>query len=377
MEFLKSKSMKHTLSLILIFHFVQNYAQDAAIAYIDAFAPIAIQEMERSGIPASIKLAQALLESNYGRSEMAMNANNHFGIKCGGDWKGQSYFREDDDKDHRGRIIESCFRVYSNPEESFMAHSDFLRNNGKSSRYDFLFDYDPRDYKKWAHGLKKAGYATDPNYSKKLINLIEKYELYTFDDMGSNHPDYVSFEPANQKRDQQESRILNDKNVNADFVNNNIPEDKYYNGVRVYLTNGNESIQDISELYGVDVAALMKYNDNIDSPYATLNPKSRVYLEKKNLSFQGKKKFHEVRQGEFMAEIAQHYAIDLEALYIRNRMPFGSEPVPGELIQLKGLLRTGKKPEIRKKKNTSLADKSRFVEETVEYIFTPKHADKK
>ena len=129
--------MKQTLSLILILNFFKVYSQDAAAAYIDAFAPIAVQEMERTGIPASIKLAQALLESNYGRSEMAINANNHFGIKCGSEWDGHSYFREDDDKDHRGRLIESCFRVNGSPEESFMAHSEFLKNNGKSSRYDF------------------------------------------------------------------------------------------------------------------------------------------------------------------------------------------------------------------------------------------------
>lgn len=364
------------INLLTIVIINSIYGQDPALSYIDAFAPIAVQEMERTGIPASIKLAQALLESNFGRSELATTANNHFGIKCSGDYNGKSYYREDDDRDHRGRLVESCFRSYTNAEASFIAHSDFLTNNGRSSRYNFLFDYPSDDYKKWAHGLKAAGYATDPHYSQKLINLIEKYELHYFDGMANSNTNYLASESPNKRKGPIGSRILNDENVSPSHMNKTLPDYKTHNGVKMYLTTGNESINDISNMFDIDIASLVYFNDFGGSPYDKINPKSRIYLQKKNKSFQGKKKFHQVREGERMKDISEQYAIDLDALYIKNRIPFGSEPVPGETIQLKGLLRTGKKPEITKKGRTNLTEKSRFVEETVEYIFAPKNATK-
>lgn len=373
--------MKNVLLLTFVTlsaHLVE--AQDAVKYYVNTMAPIAIVEMERTGIPASIKLAQGVLESNSGRSAMALTANNHFGIKCGNSWNGQVYYRKDDDKDHRGRLIESCFRTYNTVEDSYVAHSDFLMNNGKSSRYEFLFEYDNTDYKRWAKGLSKAGYATDPKYPQKLINLIEKYELYRYDDMGSAHNDHIVFESSDQKKPSvvktSGGRILNDKNARNSSGIKNIPRYKYHNDVKMVLTSGSESLDGIASHYNLDVAALMNYNDLDLSPYEPLPAKSRIYIEKKKLSYKGKRKFHQIREGERMKHIAQQYAIDLEALYIRNRMPFGSEPRPGERIQLKGLLRTGKRPKLSSKGKSSIAEKSRFVEETVEYIFTPKHADR-
>lgn len=140
--------------------------------YIARYAPIAVSEMYRSGIPASITLAQGLLESRYGLSELAAKGNNHFGIKCH-DWKGKSMKVDDDRKGE-------CFRVYDSYEQSFRDHSDFLRYR---DRYKFLFDNDITDYKAWAYGLKKAGYATDPAYPQKLIRLIEDYDLSRYDRM--------------------------------------------------------------------------------------------------------------------------------------------------------------------------------------------------
>lgn len=355
---------------------LQIQAQNAATAYIDAFSNIAIIEMQRTGVPASIKLAQGLLESNYGRSELSTATNNHFGIKCGNNWNGKSYFKEDDDKDHRGKLIESCFRVYDSPEESFIAHSDFLLNGGKQSRYNFLFEYKTQDYKRWANGLQKAGYATDSQYPDKLINLIEKYELYRYDDMGNAHNDYLAVESADQKKPSKGGRILNDRYVKPASKTQKTPDFKSNNDVKMVLSEGSESLKDIADEYAIDVAALMKYNEDIKSPYEPLSPKSRIYLEKKKIAYGGKTKFHKVREGEKMANIAQHYAIDLEALYIRNRMPFGSQPVPGEKIQLKGVIRTSKRPELISKNNLSIVEKSKFVEETVEYLFTSKHGDK-
>ena len=142
-------------------------------SYIDRWAPTAVREMYRSGVPASITLAQGILESRSGLSALAAEGNNHFGIKCHKDWKGKT-MRVDDDR--KGE----CFRVYDTAEESFMDHSDFLRY---WDRYKFLFDFDTKDYESWAYGLKKAGYATDPAYPQKLIEIIEEYNLSRFDSM--------------------------------------------------------------------------------------------------------------------------------------------------------------------------------------------------
>lgn len=138
--------------------------------YIDRFRSIAVQEMNTYGIPASITLAQGLLESGNGNGELAVVANNHFGIKCTSDWKGKSYFKNDDK-------INDCFRVYDNPESSFRDHSEFL----KRKRYAPLFELDKNDYEGWAKGLKAAGYATNPQYPQLLINLIKKYNLDQYD----------------------------------------------------------------------------------------------------------------------------------------------------------------------------------------------------
>ncbi|PIB38894.1 glucosaminidase domain-containing protein [Maribacter sp. 4G9] len=139
--------------------------------YIDTFSEIAQLEMKAYGIPASITLAQGLLESGYGKGELALKTNNHFGIKCHTGWEGDYDFHDDDAKGE-------CFRKYNHPMYSFRDHSIFLTTR---SRYAFLFDYKPTDYKTWAHGLRKAGYATDKRYPQKLIYLIEKHQLYTYD----------------------------------------------------------------------------------------------------------------------------------------------------------------------------------------------------
>jgi len=146
--------------------------------YIEQYKDIAIYEMHRTGIPASIKLAQGLLESQAGFSELAQFANNHFGIKCKKEWQGQRFFKEDDDTDPNGVLIKSCFRVYPSALDSYKDHSHFLRLR---PRYQKLFQLNRTDYRAWAYGLKECGYATDPNYPKKLIQLIEKYQLHQYD----------------------------------------------------------------------------------------------------------------------------------------------------------------------------------------------------
>lgn len=138
-----------------------------AVAYVEKYKHIAVTESKRTGIPASIKLAQGILESGYGSSQLAQKANNHFGIKCGGNWKGKTM-------KYKG----SCYRVFKNGADAYKEHSNFLVNG---SRYDFLFKLKRTDYKGWAKGLKKAGYATNPKYPAKVMELIERYKLYNYD----------------------------------------------------------------------------------------------------------------------------------------------------------------------------------------------------
>jgi len=172
------------ITLALILQAIStSFSQDIVEEYIGAFQYVAVSEMERTGIPASIKLAQGLLESSWGRSELSTEAHNHFGIKCGGSWDGITYQKEDDDYDENGKLKKSCFRVFESDQASYIAHSEFLLTN---PRYGFLFDYSETDYKAWAKGLKKAGYASDPSYPSKLIGIIKKYDLARFDYMAAD-----------------------------------------------------------------------------------------------------------------------------------------------------------------------------------------------
>ena len=152
----------------------------AAYNYIEAYKDIAVIEMHRTGIPASITLAQALHESNKGTSNLAISANNHFGIKCKKYWKGSTYYHKDDDTDKAGVLIESCFRSYDTVIDSYVDHSNFLKFG---ENYQGLFALSKRDYKGWAYGLKRAGYATDPLYAEKLIKFIEEFKLTQYDKM--------------------------------------------------------------------------------------------------------------------------------------------------------------------------------------------------
>ena len=158
------------LSLLLVFHIA---AQNNSELYIKKYKDIAISEMNSYGIPASITLAQGILESGNGESRLAVDGNNHFGIKCHNNWNGETIIEDDDEKGE-------CFRKYSNVGDSFRDHSLFLKERG---RYEFLFKYKITNYKKWARGLKKAGYATDPKYPQKLIDLIQRYQLYKYDNI--------------------------------------------------------------------------------------------------------------------------------------------------------------------------------------------------
>lgn len=174
-----------------------DFKSHTTLSYIDAFKSVAIEEMNKYGIPASITLAQGIIESGSGNSSLARFANNHFGIKCTSDWKGKGYYKDDDKAD-------DCFRVYKDARESYRDHSEFL----KRKRYSALFELDKNDYKNWAFGLKQAGYATNPKYPDMLINIIDKYQLQQYDEP----------ETENEKL-KREDRVFTE-------INANIPQEK-------------------------------------------------------------------------------------------------------------------------------------------------------
>ena len=167
--------VKYVILICLLLNILNVSSQSKTELYVKKYSDLAVKEMKQYKIPASITLSQGILESGNGESRLATKGNNHFGIKCHG-WKGKEIYADDDEENE-------CFRKYRRVEDSFRDHSIFLSNNG---RYSFLFELDLNDYKGWAHGLKKAGYATSPNYAEKLISLIEKYNLSRFDKYSTN-----------------------------------------------------------------------------------------------------------------------------------------------------------------------------------------------
>lgn len=210
------------------------------LAYIKKYAPIAVYEMHAYKIPASITLAQGILESGRGRSELARKSNNHFGIKCHTGWTGERVYHDDDEKGE-------CFRKYEYPETSYKDHSLFL---SQRRRYAFLFDYRIDDYKKWAYGLKKAGYATDKKYPVKLINIIENYHLYEFDKVKKKNFTYVP--PNKESRERVAKLTVKKKNRKG----------------RSYKVKKGDTLYSISRKYDISVEKLKKINglkDNIIS----------------------------------------------------------------------------------------------------------------
>jgi len=295
--------------------------------YIEKYKKIAVREMERSGIPASITLAQALLESNAGNSELARKAHNHFGIKCHSGWKGKTYHKKDDDYDEFGNLKKSCFRRYKSAEDSYIAHSEFLRDPNKANRYGFLFRYSTSDYRRWARGLKRAGYATSGSYDDKLINLIESYELYKFDKM--------SFD-----------KFKDELGINPDEAIAGL-DIRRVNDVKVVFAKDNITVQNISILTGVSMKQLGKFNEALPAANDTLAANYRVFLQPKRCSFRGRRKWHYMRPGETLFDISQLYGVKLYKLYSRNRMAKSSEPQVNERIKLKGWkVRKGERPRL-------------------------------
>lgn len=313
------------------------YGQDR-LEYIDRYKDIAMYEMARTGIPASIKLAQAILESDGGKSELARKSNNHFGIKCGGSWNGKKTMRKDDDRNAHGKLVKSCFRAFDTPEESFIAHSDFLLGADKSSRYRFLFDLDPGDYKAWAHGLKKAGYATNPKYPKLLIRLIEQYELQQYD---LPEPELMALADPGKQPDMADETSEDPSYMSA----RQFRTVRYNNDVQYVLAAKGDRVADIAHATETAVWRILRYNEKLHAEDQEIEAGTRVYLQKKRRKFRGTQEFHIVRDGQDMFNIAQMYAIRLDKLYDRNAMESSDQPAKGAKIRIRGVRR--EKPALR------------------------------
>lgn len=308
------------------------------IAYVERYKDIAVREMHRTGIPASIKLAQAILESGIGKSDLARQANNHFGIKCGGDWSGRTFEKKDDDRNALGMLVKSCFRAYDDPEQSFRDHSDFLTMPSKASRYGFLFDLDRLDYKGWAHGLKKAGYATNPKYPDLLIGVIEEnflhqYDFFTLDDL-ADAPVVVRDDAPVPPVDEALPPVTPDDEL-KDEVQPTVEEAvTLVNDVRVLQVRAGETLAQLAKRGDIGLERLLEYNE---AP-ADWRPEAGalVFLQPKRNSYRGRTNHHTVAEGETMYSISQQYGMKLERLCRRNLIEVGQEPKAGEIVFLRG-----------------------------------------
>ncbi|MCL3781731.1 LysM peptidoglycan-binding domain-containing protein [Prolixibacteraceae bacterium JC049] len=281
--------------------------------YIERYQKLAINKMREYGIPASITMAQGCLESANGNSELAVRANNHFGIKCKRTWKGKT-IRYDDDRKNE------CFRKYRSSEDSYADHSKFLTNN---PRYASLFDLDITDYKGWAHGLKRAGYATDPRYAHRLIKIIEDNKLYLLDqpdilaDMGKRS--------AAIKEGKKDTTTLSSKPPKRKV--------KVINGLKTVSVKVGDSFESICREMGLKYWEIYHYNDYKKGVRPRVN--EILYIEGKYTKARKPNSVYTAKQGDTMHFIAQRFGMKLKSLLRKNRMQPGDKPQVGQKIYLR------------------------------------------
>ena len=356
--------MKRILFLLAAAWLALGAAKNPRLAYIDQYSALAVLEMQRTGVPASITLAQGMLESGYGLSPLATKAHNHFGMKCHSDWKGEKFFYDDETPDE-------CFRVYPTVEDSFRAHSDFLRDR---ERYKALFDLDPTDYKGWARGLRRAGYATDPGYATKLINLIEDFQLYRFDTMTEEDlqaapeaapvaeaaapeaeaPEAVVPAPAAPETAVAEAQPVREHTVRPE--RDDWPEDETVdlpvykesvslslarpvyemNGVRYVRATEGETWASLAADNHLSLKQILSFND-LTSP-TPLRSGTMVYLARKKAEAEPGYGLYEVDQeGLTLWDISQMFGIQLKKLRLYNSFRAGAPLRPGDTVILRKL----------------------------------------
>lgn len=271
------------------------------VEYINKYSPLAVGQMKEHKIPASITLAQGLLESGAGMSELARKSNNHFGIKCGSSWNGRTVRHDDDAR-------QECFRAYRDPKDSYEDHSAFLR---RGARYAFLFKLEITDYKGWARGLKKAGYATDPSYANRLITIVEDYDLYKYDRRGG----------WSTSKKESGTTVLRPHEV---FI---------ANGIAYVVAREGDTFKALAKEFDMRWKKLVAYND-LQQDY-TLMKGDIIYLKKKMKKASKPHTVYIVKDGDSMHSISQKYAIRLQNLYKMNRKEGDYIPEVGDRLRLR------------------------------------------
>lgn len=320
--------MKRVLLILLTIWSTVAIANDVRISrseYIDLWKDVAVDNMVLHGIPASITLAQGILESGDGNSELARKANNHFGIKCHSDWNGKRVYHDDDAKGE-------CFRKYKDARESFADHSDFL----KRKRYEPLFSLEITDYKGWAHGLKKAGYATNPQYANRLIRIIEDNDLTRYDKIGlAMRTDDVVADDHPRTRAKKPSKVKAKGDKNDEFSAIALGQKRNIklsdNRIKYVYGKAGDTFESIAEELEMMTWQIRRYND--------FNKNHRiaegeiVYLQPKRA--RAKSKTHVMQEGETLWDVSQNYGVKLKKLYKRNELVPGSLPEPGFQLKLR------------------------------------------
>lgn len=310
--------MKQVLSLLVVLVLLvnvdvngQSNRKYSTSEYIELYKDLAVKEMNRVAIPASITMAQGILESGNGNSTLARKSNNHFGIKCHSDWKGKRVYHDDDEDNE-------CFRKYKTVYESYIDHSDFL--TGKK-RYASLFELKTTDYKGWAKGLKKAGYATDPKYAHRLIDIIEKNQLHLLDENKNWKPKAGS---------SGSGKSGNDKFVISTY-NTHVLD--YNNGVKFIRLESDDTFEAIAEEFGLRDWELYHYNDLTKG--AKLSKYRYLYIQGKKGKAHKSHEYHVVKQGETLHYISQKYGIKLKKLLRFNRLEEGAKVKAGDRLNLR------------------------------------------
>ena len=297
--------------------------------YVERYKAIAIAHMERYGIPASITMAQGILESDSGNSYLSNSSNNHFGIKCKKHWTGDRVYHDDDAKGE-------CFRAYPSVEASYQDHADFL---DQSPRYDSLFTYQSDDYRSWARGLKAAGYATAPDYAERLVNIIESMKLYLLDkENGNKIYSAAKNATANTEAWFESNIATSDERINPNAFRVTVNSHKGYG---VYRTNHTfyvvakegDTFESVGEVFDISPKMLRKFNDVAKD--ATLAKGDIVYIERKKTQWLGNMMQHKVVRDENLYALSQSYGIRQKSLAKLNRMRVGDEVKKGDVIRLK------------------------------------------
>jgi len=316
--------MKRLLILVAALVPCLCVAQNPYQSYIEQFAPLAVAEMQRTGVPASITLAQALVESGAGRSVLAVQANNHFGIKCHEEWDGETFYKDDDS-------AKECFRAYASAEESFRAHSDFLRSR---ERYQSLFDLEPTDYKGWARGLKKAGYATDARYANKLISSIEDFQLYRYDEEA-----LAQAAPAPAAPGLPQVAAVEQRRIPVAVERLTLPMSRKVlerNGVPYVLSIEGDTYRSLASAYDLSPKEILRYNDLAYEQ--ELEPDTIVYLaRKKTQAAPGTGRFEAEQNGLTLWDISQMFGVQLKKIRLYNSYRGDGPTHIGETIILRKL----------------------------------------